>query len=825
MTIGPIALAWHRAGFCAVPVRSNGSKAPAVDWKIYQNRLPNDVELANWWGAGARQGFGLIMGATSGNAEMLEFEGRAVDLLPEVMQRVRNHDLAGVFLRLWTGYRELTPSGGIHLVFRVSDGPALPNLKLASRPRTRDELLQFLPGEIARLKEKGSQTAKIEGYLATVSAPDVSVEELVDVGSKFPYVLIETRGEGGFTVTAPSNGTTHPSGGQWTLQAGQSGVVPMLTCAERDALYDVLRSFDEMPNQQINVDRIPRSSSTDVFSGGYSSHVSPLDAFNESADWGDILTPNGWTYLRTDQDGTNYWERPGQEEGGKTGATTGHADSGDRLYIFSTSTDLEAHVPHNKAYVWAHYNHGGDLKAAAAALYEAGWGDRRRDTQSGIGFEGDDRPWFLPEDFWTSRPIFDHLRRAAWSQLECPEGVLVAAICLTLYYVEPNVVLSAPVGSEASLNLMAVLCGNPSDGKSVCRKIAKNALDFGSVKPFYSFSPSSGQGIARQYQHLVKPRGGDSYMQTDRTSAFAIVEESDSLGASAKQTASTLTSELRKAAMGEELGSGNVGETRTNLPEGDYRFVMLMCMQPELAGWLLDGSSGGLPQRFLWASVRDPRIVDDIPHPGKHKIYIPLEAQPDPLNDLPKDRYVMQGSPRIWDEIREARRQRKMLGDDDVSMDGHSILTRRKVSAALAIMDGRIEDNDEDWDLAEMIIEMSDAARAWVLSRVQIAAARENENRSKARAKGRHVENATLAKLERETEEDVRDAIVKSLQAEPKTRRKLIMNCRPAQRWPDLEGLLEQMIAEGEIRGVEDGRSLKLYPATEGGVDPFDDAP
>jgi hypothetical protein len=726
VTIAPIALAWHRAGFVAVPVKSDGSKAPGLaNWLEYQTRLPNQTELRNWWTV-PRQGFGLIMGAVSGNAEMLEFEGRAVDRIPEVLLRARERNIYDTFVKLWTGYRELTPGGGIHLVFRVSDGPSLPNTKIAQRPATAEELL-------------------------------VKPQQKV-------YPLIETRGEGGFTVTAPSNGTTHPNGGQWTLQAGTAGVVPTLTCAERDNLYDLLRTFDEMPvTATSRVDLQPRNSQ-DVFSANSSGHVSPLDAFNAEADWGQILIPHGWIHDHIDKDGVAYWIRPGKDTPGIS-ATTGRSDTGDRLYVFSSSTPFEQEVPHNKAFVWAHYNTGGDLKAAAAKLYEDGWGDRRRDNTIVIG---DDRPWFLPEEFWETRPVFEHLRRAAWSRMASPEGVLVAALCLTLYYTEPNVFLSAPVGSEAPLNLLATLCGNPSDGKSVCRKLAIEALDFVDAKPFHSFGPSSGQGISKQYQYMKKPRGQEPYMETVRTSAFALAEEIDSIKAQSSMQGSTLSSELRKAAMGEALGSGNVGETATNLAEGTYRFVMLVCTQPELAGWLLDGAAGGLPQRFLWCSVRDPRIVDDIEFPAKMPVRLPFEAKPAPDDGFgygaPRARWVMQGTPRIASEIRQAAREAKMSGDDDVNLDGHALLTRRKVSAALALLDGRNNDNDEDWELADMIMEMSDASREWVKERVAIAAARENEQKAKARGRGRHIENQTVAKLEVEAEETLEQRTIEFIQ-------------------------------------------------------------
>jgi hypothetical protein len=295
-----------------------------------------------------------------------------------------------------------------------------------------------------------------------------------------------------------------------------------------------------------------------------------------------------------------------------------------------------------------------------------------------------------------------------------------------------------------------------------------------------------------------------------------MVDESDSLAALSKQQGSTLTSEIRKAAMGEELGSGNVGDTRTHLQEESYRFVVLMCMQPELAGWLMGGESGGLPQRFLWCAVRDPRVVEGIEHPGQFKIKLPFESTPEnPFEPSPRRRYVMQGSPRIWTEIRETTKQNKQSGDDEVTMDGHAMLTRRKVSAALAFMDGRIEDNDEDWDLAGQVIEMSDASREWVQSRLAVAAAKDAENRAKARGRAQHIQNQTIVSMESKADEEIEAAILEYLNGYPghsvgELRRNKFRSLKGR-----LEALVDGLIADGAIRTEEQGRKVALFVVGE----------
>lgn len=350
---------------------------------------------------------------------------------------------------------------------------------------------------------------------------------------------------------------------------------------------------------------------------------------------------------------------------------------------------------------------------------------------------------FLPEEFWAARPLFGVLRQAAWAQLESPEGVLFAALELIVARVMPNVVLFACVGAEASLNGMLILAGDPGDGKSVCRKIASDTLRFEGCEPLHRFSPSSGQGVSGQYQYLKKEKGQPAHMEPSRYTAMAMVEESETVAALSANPTSTLASELRKAAMGEDLGFANIGDTQTSLPEGTYRFVLIMCLQPELGAWVMSEAAGGLPQRFLWACVRDDREVRDLPHPGQVLVRLPFEATPaDAVTGQPRERYVMGRPDSVCEDVRAARRARRKLGRKaGAENDGHRMLLRLKVAARLALADGRIDLSTEDWELAGMVMLTSDATRAWVNEILADAATRANAARATARGAARVIEN------------------------------------------------------------------------------------
>ncbi len=320
------ALAWHAAGFAVLPVKDDGSKAPAVAWKQYQEQRPSLEQVAAWFTSGAYDGLGILTGAVSGNAEMLELEGRAVDagLWQQLQQAAQDNGLDGLLRRVADGYAETTPSGGLHLIYRCS-GPVDGNAKLA-RTAERD-------------------------------------------------VLAETRGEGGFVVVAPSGGRTHPTGKAWTVQAGTPSSLAVLDPDERGALLALARLLDQAP-------AAPVEQPTGGILAGYDLGLRPGDDYDQRTTWQEILEPRGWRRIRPMGRG-HYWAKPDKSGPGGS-ATTGQAADGiDRLYVFSTSTEFEPERPYTKFAAYALLEHGGDYHAAASALAALGYGKPATQSTSG----------------------------------------------------------------------------------------------------------------------------------------------------------------------------------------------------------------------------------------------------------------------------------------------------------------------------------------------------------------------------------------------------------------------------------------------------------
>ncbi len=316
------ALEARRAGISVAPVLPDGKKRPAVRWRVYQHRLATPREIARWFGNGER-GLALITGAISGGLEALDFDSCAI--YRTWSERVRQWGYGALYDRLTLGYLEATPHG-IHLLYRSC--PAEKNQKLAS--------------------------------------------VAVDSPQRF-RTLIETRGEGGLVVVAPSGGGVHPSGKPYVLLAGGITSIATLTAEERQILFSVARSFDQTTPGYV-LSEVQQHARTALEQG-----QRPGDRYNRRASWAEVLEPHGWRMLYITRDGESYWQRPGKQGSGVS-ATTNYQGS-DLLYVFSTSTIFAAGRAYSKFAAYAILEHGGDFRAASRAL--AARGETTDDTASG----------------------------------------------------------------------------------------------------------------------------------------------------------------------------------------------------------------------------------------------------------------------------------------------------------------------------------------------------------------------------------------------------------------------------------------------------------
>jgi len=367
MTIADVAEIWRQAGVSCIPIQPNRQKKPALEWKQYQARIPSLDEVSQWWGNGHPYGIALICGAVSGNLEMTEIEGRAVDngSLSRIMGALQALGAKEVWDRLVASYSQQSPSGGLHLLYRIADHAVPGNEKLA-----KDE----------------------DGL-----------------------VLAETRGEGGYVVGAPSPGSCHPSGEGWLLASGNYGVLPVLSWTERNLLHLAIKdALDRTPLPEPGSAPAPLPVPS---SSGHRATLSPGDDFALRTDWSEIL--RGWS-LESVRGSERMWTRPGKNPRDGASASTDY-EGKPGLYVWSTSTGLPTEEPLSKLFVYAHYNHHGNMSAAAQQLARKGFGSPwvspvlpslPENNPSSVTAED---PGYLANDSGNARYLWDKVRgRYLW---------------------------------------------------------------------------------------------------------------------------------------------------------------------------------------------------------------------------------------------------------------------------------------------------------------------------------------------------------------------------------------------------------------------------
>lgn len=374
---GNIAAPWWRGGCSVVPIRADGTKSPLVAWKQYQQIPPSSNTVHEWfeqqW---PRAGVAVICGRVSGNLEMLELEGRAnkEEILAGIEQSCIDHGVGDIWRMLTTtGYTEMTPSGGLHILYRVFDAPVPGNEKIATRPATEDELTD----QERQLRERNPT-------------------------AHFIRVLAETRGDGGYVIVAPTGGNCHPTGYDWITLTGTQGEFISISWEQRCLLHLAFRSVLHVPSPTQEIVLVePRPV---VIERDPDAPLTPVEDFNAKASWNDgWFTEQGWRVHH--QDGNEiFWTRPGKDWGDGHSASTGVRDGGqDCLYVWSTSTGLPTEVPLTKFMVYAHYQYNGDRSRAARVLQQLGYGEPLHPPLVELRDED-----LLPRERGEDEPLPDH---------------------------------------------------------------------------------------------------------------------------------------------------------------------------------------------------------------------------------------------------------------------------------------------------------------------------------------------------------------------------------------------------------------------------------
>lgn len=317
MTTLEIALSYAAAGWSLVPVLADGSKSPSCSWKQYQNTPPSEAQIRAWYKSGSL-GIALIHGAVSDASEVLDFD--SYEAWEAFCGLVREHN-AGELLDRFP--RVITPSGGRHVYWKLANWDDIQgNLKLASSAEKK--------------------------------------------------TLIETRGEGGYTLAPGSPSACHPTQKSYQLQApGDLAKVPTITSSERTFLLGLARSL----NRWVEPERMSRPPVPRTTIPSMMPNLQPGEDFNQrstTASMLALLTKHGWT-CGISRDGGYELLRPGKKGRGSS-ATLGIVAEG-VLYVFSSNAaPFDQQHGYDPFAIYTHLEASGDWAQAARQLSDQGFG-------------------------------------------------------------------------------------------------------------------------------------------------------------------------------------------------------------------------------------------------------------------------------------------------------------------------------------------------------------------------------------------------------------------------------------------------------------------
>ncbi len=287
----PSALAYRESGLSVLPAKRLEKRPALHGWKDYQQKIPPAEQLFEWFSK-FEDAICVVTGQVSGNLEMLDFD-RGGDRFEAWKEQIPPELLARLVI-------ESSQSGGKHVIYRCSE-PINGNMKLAMGFR--------------------------DGALVT---------------------LIETRGEGGLFLCAPTLG--------YSIEQSSLLEIPVLTPQERETLLETAWSLNEyLPTADVPADSqfVPENR--------------PGDDFNNRGDIRVLLIKHGWTLVKKAEN--ELWRRPGKSNGWS-------ASLKDKsFYVFSgNAAPLEPNRAYSPFSVYAWLEHGGDFEMAARMLRQQGYG-------------------------------------------------------------------------------------------------------------------------------------------------------------------------------------------------------------------------------------------------------------------------------------------------------------------------------------------------------------------------------------------------------------------------------------------------------------------
>ena len=291
-----------RAQLSVIPTKED--KLPALpSWKPYQSQRIKEEEAESLFSGANVKGLAIICGAISGGLEVIDVDTKhdTTGSLWDELRGLIEDNLPELYSRLVIAQ---TRTGGYHIYYRCTSIAG--NLKLSTKQNRE--------------------------------------------------VLIETRGEGGYVIAPPTP--------KYTYIQGEPGNIPTITPEDRDILFSISKSFNELEEIKTKVNT---PTSTTYNSTG----LSPFEDYNQRGDIVGLLESKGWRVVNQRGERINLL-RPGSTDS----KTSGNYHTGLKvLRVFSSSTEFNPDKGYSPSQVFSLLECNGDNKLTYRRLLELGYGE------------------------------------------------------------------------------------------------------------------------------------------------------------------------------------------------------------------------------------------------------------------------------------------------------------------------------------------------------------------------------------------------------------------------------------------------------------------
>ena len=293
----------------AIPILLGGPKRPAISWG---DRGPlTDLEIFHYWPLELRLasfGVATVLGPRSTWLVVLDIDCNW--MFPNCLW---------FFQHIWQRCPIVkTPSGGVHIYFRVEE--EMRSLVLAKDPTSTRQML-------AEVRASGALA------IHPMSPPNIHKSEI-------PYLM---------QTMIPIQNAPFLSRGEW------------------EPLFDYIRTFDRTPTKKDYSPIITKiNNQTPDQTNRKDGDETPWAKFNRLYSFAELLKPKGWLEISP-----GNWSRPGKIDGGNSASVTVARDGNEILTVFTTSDPiLKVGQKLNKAGCLTFLYFGGDYSAAGKYMFK-----------------------------------------------------------------------------------------------------------------------------------------------------------------------------------------------------------------------------------------------------------------------------------------------------------------------------------------------------------------------------------------------------------------------------------------------------------------------